>query len=143
MVKTDRLNKKFANDLIYLKKSTIRKAGFGAFTKKDIAANTKLGEYKGKILSEREALALPNSKSHYLFEIKVRGGSNLFVDATSMRHSNWTRFINSVKQRHQRQKENVRYYQYKERIWIKTTRKIKQNEELIGDYGDEYWLENE
>ena len=110
-----------------------------AFVTMDIQEDVRLGEYKGQILSEYEADLLPISKCHYLFEIKIRSGDNIFVDARLLKHANWTRFVNSIKQRHQRKKENVRYYQYDKKIWLKTIRPIKKNEELICDYGDDYW----
>eukprot|EP01084_Bolivina_argentea_P034604 64058_1 len=137
--KLKRLNKRFGTQYIYLKKSTIRNAGLGAFAQMDIPEGLRLGEYKGRIISSNEASELPLSKSHYLFEIKLRDGKNKFVDARLLKYSNWCRFVNSIKKYHQKKKENVRYYQYNEKIWLKSTRHIKKGEELICDYGDEYW----
>ena len=141
--KIQRLNERFGTDIVYFKKSTIRCAGIGAFARKDIPEDMRLGEYQGRILSNEEALELPNSKSHYLFEINVRKGDNIYVDARLLKYANWCRFVNSIKKPHQRKKENVRYYQYGQKIWLKTTRDIKEGEELICDYGDEYWLDDE
>ena len=140
--KIKRLNARFGNDYTYLKKSTIRNAGLGVFAKTDISEGIRLCEYKGQIITATEAAMLPPSKQSYLFEIKVRNGENLFVDARLLKHSNWSRFTNGIKKRHQKKKENIRYYQYKQKIWLKTMRHIKKDEELICDYGDYYWSEN-
>ena len=136
-------NKRFGNDLIYLKKSRMRNAGFGAFAKMDIPKGLRLAEYKGKRLTSEQVEKLPNSKLHYLFEINMKSGANVYVDARLMKYSNWCRYVNSIKKPHQKKKENVRYYQYKQKIWLKAMRKIKKGEELICDYGDEYWLDHE
>lgn len=141
--KLHRLNKKYGTKRVLLKKSTIRNAGIGAFAAKPIPEGVRLGEYKGRILSEGEAHSLPHSKQCYLFEVKRKSGGNVLIDAYPMRTSNWTRFVNSIKKRHQRKKENVRYYQYKQKIWIKTMRAVDKGEELICDYGSDYWTEDE
>ena len=141
--KLHRLNKKYGTKRVTLKKSRIRNAGISAFAAKPISEGVRLGEYKGRILNEEEVVDLPHSKQCYLFEVKRKSGGNVLIDAYPMRTSNWTRFVNSIKKRHQRKKENAKYYQYAQKIWIKTTRAVGEGEELICDYGSDYWTDDE
>ena len=138
-----RLNKKFGTKRIYLKKSTIRNAGIGVFAAETIPSGVRLGEYKGRRLSEERAYSLPRSKQCYLFEVERRKAPNVLIDAYPLKTSIWTRFVNAFKTKKQSKKENVRYYQYAQKIWLKTTKQIKKGEELICDYGYDYWTDDE
>ena len=134
--KLRKLNEKFATDMVYLKQSKIRNAGIGVFAKQPIRRYARLGEYIGKVVNINDQI--PESKRNYLFEIQVRGGPNFYKDARKLDDANWTRYINGVRLESQRKKENVGFYQYKKRIWVKALKNIPRDEELIADYGEWY-----
>ena len=129
----------YGTDLIKIKKSKIKNAGLGAFAKKNIKKGIFLGEYVGEVLDYETAQKLDNKK--YLFRIKMNDVPSYYINATE-RSGNWTRYINGVKTKHQLKKQNVLYYQFNERIYIKTITDIKKGEELLVNYGNTYWKKN-
>ena len=128
-------------DLILIKNSTVKSAGKGVFAKTLIPKGKRLCSYEGELLSEQEFDK--RSDTSYVFEVqkKVSGKYKLFyIDARKKKYSNWARYVNGVKTPFQKKKNlNVRAYQYNEKIFYKTTRNIKEGEELFIDYGDSYW----
>ena len=135
-----KLNKQFNNEFVYLATSDIPNAGIGAFAKKNIPAGTRLGEYKGIRLSKAEADALPDFARMYLFEVRLGKNQSEFIDGYPLKSSNWLRFMNgAITQDDFTYKWNVRFYQWRKKIWAKSIKYIPQNTELIADYGTEYW----
>jgi hypothetical protein len=63
------------------------------------------------------------------------------IDAANPGHSNWTRYINGIKERHDIQ--NVTFFlagTYRSPfVGIKTVRPIAKGDELLLNYGPEYW----
>jgi SET domain-containing protein len=116
-----------------VKKSTIVGAGKGLFAKQALCENTKLGEYTGTITYDHF-----NEKSDYVFKVRLNRKNHAkykYIDAADtdciLRYVNGADAQNSP---------NVYSYQYREKIYFKTLRPIKKDEELIVDYGDEYEL---
>ena len=72
---------------------------------------------------------------------KINGQYTIYyIDAQNKKKSNWLRYVNGAKTKSQKRKINVEAYQYGEKVFYRTIKKIKEKEELIIDYGDEYWL---
>ena len=119
------LPKKYRN----IKRNLIVKrsiAGLGLFTKDEIERGGFVIEYKGPILSEKEA----NEKGgKYLFETS----KNRFIDGKS--RSNTARYINHSC------RPNCEIEILRGRIYVFTKRKIKPEEELFYDYDKEYFNE--
>lgn len=134
-----KINLVFGTDLIKIKKSKIRNAGLGTFAKKNIKKGIFLGEYVGEELDYNTVYNLYNKK--YLFKIIMKNKPSYYINATE-KHGNWTRYINGVKTKHQQKKQNVKYYQFNERIYIKTIMDIKKEDELLANYGKTYWEKN-
>jgi hypothetical protein len=143
------------------------KYGYGVFAVDNIPSGTRLGQYKGPV--ERRRVYNPT----YYFEVqhgsKLFYGINPAsaekptrkLKTVTVNHSggrvelkpeeqlpNWVRFINSVDpciddMSEPNAEPNVRFYQYKKRIYIKTTQKITASpskpEELLGWYGPDYF----
>lgn len=127
-------------DLLEIKKSNIPGAGDGAFSRKNLPKGKRLGEYNGKILGFDDYESLRNKS--YIFEVtkKFKGKYYLFyIDARS---GDALRFVNGAYGKEQRKKVNVESYQYAERIFFRTTKNIPKGEELLIDYGDNYWEED-
>ena len=126
--------KRKSEPLHVIKQSTIRDAGNGAFAAKNIAAGTLLGEYKGKKVSKK---AFESAKdTTYMFQISYKGRPQHYIEGNE---DCWLRYINGAKGKQQRSKINVKSYQYRKKIWYRTTRAVNKGEEFIMDYGDNFW----
>lgn len=130
--KIQKLNKRFGTNEVYFKKSELPNAGLGAFAKVNIPKGKRLGYYKGREIGEKEE---SYSKSKYIFVIHKKNGKNKYIDAENVNDSNFTHFVNAWKTKSQQKLNNVRYYQYKQQMWLKTMKKIPKDTELIADYG--------
>ena len=124
-------------DLIKVKDSSFAFAGKGAFAKKDLKKGLRLGEYNGKLLSLEEYEALTDKA--YVFEVKKKFEGRYYLFFIDARAGDALRFVNGAYTKEQKEKVNVEAYQYSERIFFRTKRDIKKGEELIIDYGDNYW----
>ncbi|MBC61373.1 MAG: hypothetical protein CMP11_02870 [Zetaproteobacteria bacterium] len=126
---------------IVIKKSSIKNAGKGIFTKEKLKAKLKIGQYKGRLISKKIYNTL--SDTRYTFELSKKIGKSyklFYIDAQNKKESNWLRYINGAKTKHQKKMINIEAYQYNEKIFYRTTKEIKAGAELIIDYGDSYWL---
>lgn len=113
-----------------VKRSTMGKgtsAGLGLFTTKPIKKGAFIIEYEGPLLTQDQA---DRKGGKYLFAL----GSKWTIDGSS--RNNLARYIN-----HSCVQENCETVQYDKRIKIKATRNIKAGEELVYDYGKEYFDE--
>jgi hypothetical protein len=117
---------------IEIKESTIPKAGQGAFATVDIPTQTTIGEYLGKIYNGKE---MENARGAYLFSVRVKDKEIKIIDGKSKSNSSWVRFVNSPLKY---EDGNAHFYQYDQRIFIKTRKPIKKGEEIFAYYGDEY-----
>lgn len=123
--------------VIRIKKSSIRGAGKGAFAGTFIKKGDELGEYKGKRISEKEFNKLKNT--NYVFEVTLPNKKNVYIDAKNPKSSSWHRYVNGAKTKLQRKKINTHFYQYGRKIYLRATKDIPVNTELICDYGEYYW----
>ena len=134
-------NKNFNKDLdetIAIKPSLIKGAGNGAFAKINIKSGRKLGEYNGVLMGTEEYNALTDQS--YIFEVakKVQDKYYTFyIDAINSGDS--LRYVNGANTAKQKKKINVESYQYAGRIFFRANKDIKKGQELIIDYGDNYW----
>ncbi|MBI1961620.1 MAG: SET domain-containing protein [Parcubacteria group bacterium] len=100
------------------------KAGLGLFAEEPIKRGQFVIEYQGRLLSDAKA---QEQNTKYLFEIN----RNWTVDGSSRR--NTARYINHSC-RPNCEPDTIRH-----RIKIYALRNIKPGEELVYDYGKEYW----
>ena len=111
--------------------STLGKgARMGLFTRREIAANTIIGEYKGESVNSQNSTYCTAEDYAYVFAT-----SHGFIDAKAVYSQ--VKYIN-----HQAgTKANVisRELHVNGRIFILTKRHISANEELFLDYGDGYF----
>merc|ERR1711959_403626 len=79
----------------------------------------------------------------YIFEKSDPVQKQLFVDAYFKKHSNWCRYVNGAKTEEQLKTVNMEVYQYGGKLWYRTNKDVKQGQELIIGYGEEYWTDSE
>jgi SET domain-containing protein len=135
------LKTRFDTKFLELDKSKIRGAGYGVFAKRDLKPGMKLGIYAGEVISEEDALQREDRT--YFFRVNHGSGGSHIVDARDNNYANILKFINGVKSSRQRKRQNCVSYQYKSAIYYKTVSEVKAGEELLLDYGDDYWEEEE
>jgi len=102
-------------------------AGLGLFAGEDIPKGACIIEYKGRVISHEEEYT---SRSKYLFEIN----SKKTIDGQA--RSNTARYINHSC------RPNAEPEIIKGKVLIMAKRKIKAGEEILYNYGKEYWEEH-
>jgi hypothetical protein len=121
-----------------IKKSNIKGADMGAFMKKDVPKGKFLGWYRGKLLNENQRNKLKDDGYVWVIDID---GKEMFIDGKPVKKNNKLRYVNGAKTKEQKKLVNVDSYQYNKQIRYRTIKKVKKGEELIIDYGDDYWEE--
>ena len=121
---------------LYTKKSILPGAGKGLFTKIFIPKDTRIVEYKGKILTWKEVLEMSDDKSGYVFYVN---GKHV-IDAWNYKRA-LARFANDAKgiTRIEGLRNNAEYIVYKKRCYITATRDIAPGSEIFVDYGAGFW----
>ena len=117
-------------------KSSLRNAGMGVFCKNFIPAECRVGEYVGTLISQEEYDDLEDEACDYIMELNY---PRVYLDASPDKGGNTLSYINGAKSRKQHKLINCRFYQYRHRMFVKTTTNVFVGQELIADYGDEYW----
>lgn len=120
---------------LYVAISGIPQAGQGLFTRIDIAKDTKIVEYKGKISkwSEVDSQDGLNPYIYYVNEDHV-------IDA-SKRKKSLARYINDAKgsQKIKGIGNNAEYIEEGNRVFVVATKRIPAGSEILVGYGKEYW----
>ncbi len=127
---------------LYFKDSTISGAGDGVFVDSFVPAGTKLGQYKGKLITSMNTL--DNKDYVWRLDPPVRKGKKVynFIDG----HSTWISksrnhmaYVNGAANDSQRQLINCEMEQKDDKIYYIASRDIHPGEELIVDYGRGYF----
>lgn len=113
--------------MFYVSTSTIKNAGLGAFTSKEIKKGTYLDEYDGLVLNEEDI-----KRSKYYFQTHIRNKS-VIIDGQES--NNWTKYMNCS---FNTQSDNVVAFSFNGKVFFFAKRDIKENEELMFYYGDPY-----
>jgi SET domain-containing protein len=100
--------------------------GLGLFATQPIRKRSRIAEYKGRLLSTKQAEKLENSGNRYLYEINKRWT----IDGAP--RSNIARYANHSCN------PNAESYDVKRRVFIRALRNIKPGEEIVYDYGIDY-----
>jgi len=101
--------------------------GFGLFATRPIKKKTRIVEYKGPILDQKTAERAEASGSRYLFEISTQRT----IDGSP--RSNIARYANHSCN------PNSEAVVWRGRAFIKSLRNIKPDEEIVYDYGTDYF----
>jgi SET domain-containing protein len=120
---------------LIVKRSTLKGAGKGLFTKKDIPRGKKIVEYKGKITKWKEVNALEGFNA-YIYYIN----RNHVIDAARSERA-LARYANDAKGvvRTIGLRNNCTYRIEGLRVFIYSLRDIPAGSELLVGYGKEYW----
>jgi SET domain-containing protein len=121
-------------DLV-IKQSTIPESGQGLFTKVFIPKGTRIVEYKGRISTWKE-VNHKNGGNGYIYYVS----RNHVIDASPYkkalgRYANDARGMKRVKGID----NNSVYEQDNNRVYIQSTKAIPANNEILVEYGKEYW----
>lgn len=112
--------------------------GLGLFARQELADNTWVGDYVGEVLSQEEYLQrYPNEDAAYV----LSANTDYNIDAADPARSSFLRYANhsrdfnmiyTVLRVRGRRQKHVKFY---------TTRRVLPGEELVFDYGEQYWTE--
>ncbi len=102
------------------------RTGLGAFANRDLPANRRIAEYKGPMLDKDAAERAERRGNRYLFEID----RDHTIDGTT--RANVARYINHSCH------PNAEAVYVGKRVFIKTTRRITKDDEIVYDYGTSY-----
>jgi SET domain-containing protein len=100
--------------------------GLGLFATRPIKKKTRISEYRGRRLGLDAALKAEKSGNRYLYEVN----SKITIDGA--RHGNIARYFNHSCN------PNCDTFIRNKRVFIRTLRNIKPEEELTYDYGRDY-----
>ena len=123
--------------ILIIKKSLIKGAGQGAFAKVTIPKGMRIGEYNGKVLGFDDYKTL--SDKSYIFEVIKKFEKKYYLFYIDAKSGDELRFVNGAYSKEQKKNINVESYQYAERVFFKAKKTIKKGQELIIDYGNNYW----
>ncbi len=119
---------------IEIKKSNIINSWMWAYTKIDLKKNIVIWEYIWKKCSSKD---FDNKWKYidYWFSVRKWHKVIFVLDAANKKNANWTRYVNCARHNDE---ENVTFYQYRQRIFIKTIKPISAWTELLIWYWYEY-----
>lgn len=121
---------------LYVRKSLLPGAGKGLFTKIFIPKGSFIVEYKGRILTWREAEKMPDERNSYFFYFNMRYVIDAWKTKKSVAHfANDAHGLTRVKGL----RNNADYVTRGKRCFIEATRDIPARSEIFVDYGREYW----
>ncbi len=100
--------------------------GLGLFATQPIRKRSRIAEYKGRLLTTKQATKLESSGNRYLYEINKRWT----IDGSP--RSNIARYFNHSCN------PNAESYDVKRHVFIRALRNIKPGEEIVYDYGIDY-----
>lgn len=104
--------------------------GQGLFAMRDVPKHARIGEYKGPLISHKEYDRTVNKD--YMFQVSLGVGKSAYVDASGTQ--SLARYVN-----HSSVHPNAYAYQYNKKIYFRLLRPVQKNEEILIDYGKEYW----
>lgn len=120
---------------LIIKRSAIPGAGKGLFTKQFIAKGTRIVEYKGRLITWKEAKQQPGFNG-YVYYIK----RDLVVDAKNYlkafgRYANDATGTSKIKGI----SNNCHYVAEGKKVFIEAIKNINAGDEILVAYGKEYW----
>lgn len=121
-------------DLV-VKRSQLKGAGKGLYTKVEIPRGTRIVEYKGEVKTW-EDVKDDNGRNRYLMYINMKNVIDAEKDKTAL-----ARYANDAKGtiKNSEFKNNSSYIIYGKKAFIVSKRKIYAGEEIFVGYGKDYW----
>lgn len=128
---------KLGDGCLTIRKSNMKSAGKGVFTNKFIRKDTVITEYTGY---QRRSLQT-SDKNKYLYTLKNNHDLVGIKDISKLYGRGIAQLTNDVISENLTQKKNnTRFVEIDNKVYIKATRNIEPNEELYVCYGLDYWL---
>lgn len=120
---------------LIVKRSTLKGAGKGLFTKRDIPRGTKIVEYKGRVSNWKEVDSQEGTNGYIYYVSR-----NHVIDARPVKQA-MARYANDAMGivRTQGVKNNCTYIIEGRKVYIQSMRHIAAGSELLVAYGKEYW----
>jgi SET domain-containing protein len=120
---------------LVVKRSKIPDSGKGLFTKVFIPKGTRIVEYKGKVSTWKD-VDHKEGKNGYIYYVN----RNYVIDASTYIKA-LARYANDAKglKRVKGMQNNCIYTVYNGRVFIQSTKDIPANNEILVEYGKEYW----
>jgi SET domain-containing protein len=127
--------------MLYLKKSLIPGAGKGLFVKNEIKKGEIVCEYEGEIVpwSVCEKRAEEGHEGYAFFITKNRCVDAYFTKEAIARYANDAKGIGRVEGLKNNAQYEIKTRQGEKRVFIVAIKNIKPNDEVLVDYGKEYW----
>ena len=127
--------------MLYLKKSLIPGAGKGLFVKNDIKRGEIVCEYEGEIIpwSVCEKRADEGYEGYVFFITKNKCIDAYFTKDAIGRYANDAKGIGRVEGLRNNAQYEIKTRQGEKRVFIVATKTIKANDEVLVDYGKDYW----
>ena len=125
----------FLEKYLYVKKSKLPGAGTGLYTRVNISKGTRIVEYKGRLQPWKD-VKHEDGYNPYIFKINSR----IAVNAKSYMKS-LGRYANDAKgfTRLKGVRNNADYEVEGNRVFIDAIRNIRKNEEILVEYGGNFW----
>ena len=120
---------------IYVKRSRLPKAGKGLFAKEFISKGSRIVEYKGRVTTWKEVDGRDGNNG-YIYFVK----RNHVIDASTYPKA-LGRYANDANGlfRVPGIRNNAQYVEDGLKVYIEAIRDISAGEEILVDYGKEYW----
>ena len=127
--------------MLYLKKSLIPGAGKGLFVKNDFKKGEIVCEYEGEIVpwSVCEKRAEEGHEGYAFFINKNRCIDAYYTKDAIGRYANDAKGIGRIEGLRNNAQYEIKTRQGEKRVFIVATRTIKANDEVLVDYGKDYW----
>lgn len=121
---------------LFVRKSTLPGAGKGLFTKVPIKKGARIVEYKGEIMTWKEAEKMPDWRNGYVFYFNLKHVIDAWKTTKSVAHfANDAAGIIRVKGL----KNNSEYTTKGKHCYITASTDIPKGSEIFVEYGKEYW----
>lgn len=127
--------------MFYLKKSKIPKAGKGLFTDQTFKRGDIVIEYEGEIITwaECERRAAKGFEGYAFYITKTRCIDAYFTPEALGRYANDAKGITRVEGLRNNAEYEIKTRNGEKRVFIVATRTIRSGDEILVDYGDDYW----
>lgn len=127
--------------MLYLKKSLIPGAGRGLFVKNEVKKGEIVCEYEGEIVpwSVCEKRAEEGHEGYAFFITKNRCVDAYFTKEAIARYANDAKGIGRVEGLRNNAQYEIKTRQGEKRVFIVATKTLKANDEVLVDYGKDYW----
>ncbi len=127
--------------MLYLKKSLIPGAGKGLFVKNEVKKGEIVCEYEGEIVpwSVCEKRAEEGHEGYAFFITKNRCVDAYFIKEAIARYANDAKGIGRVEGLRNNAQYEIKTRQGEKRVFIVATKTLKANDEVLVDYGKDYW----